>query len=142
VSGYLVDTDVLSETQKPRPSAGVLRWLRDREPELYTSAVVIGEIAWGIERLPNGKKRRDLTAWLHDKIIPRMEGRILRFDTRVALEWGTLQAELESSGARMPWRDSVIAATVRRHRLVLATRKRKDYTRARVELLDPFAAET
>jgi predicted nucleic acid-binding protein len=56
---YLVDTDVLSEPQKPRPHQAVLDWLREHEAELYTSAIVIGEIAWGIERLANGKKRHD-----------------------------------------------------------------------------------
>ena len=67
-----------------------------------------------------------------------MEGRILRFDTRVALVWGQLQAELESAGTPMPWRDSVIAATTRRHDLSLATRNVKDYRRAGIELVNPF----
>jgi predicted nucleic acid-binding protein len=139
VSGYLVDTDVLSEPQKPRPHGGVLRWLREHEADLYTSAVVIGELAWGIARLPSGKKRRDLASWLRDGVIASMEGRILRFDTRVALEWGALQAQLEAKGRPMPWRDSVIAATARRHALVLATRNAKDYRHATVEVKDPFA---
>ena len=84
MSGYLVDTDVLSEPQKPRPAVAVIAWLREREPLLYTSAIIIGEIAWGIERLATGKKRRELEQWLHQRVIPKMEGRILRFDTRVA----------------------------------------------------------
>ena len=136
MSGYLVDTDVLSEAQKPKPAATAIGWLRDHEADLYTSAVVIGEIAWGIERLAKGKKRTDLGAWLHGKVIPKMEGRILRFDTRVALEWGVLQAELEATGHRMPWRDSVIASTARRHRLVLATRNAKDYEHAGIDLVN------
>jgi predicted nucleic acid-binding protein len=138
VSGYLVDTNVLSEAQKPTPNPAVVTWLRDHETELYTSAVVIGEIAWGIDRLANGKKRRDLVQWLHAKVIPRMEGRILRFDTRVALTWGELQARLETSGRLMPWRDSVIAATALRHGLVVATRNERDYKHARLDLLNPF----
>jgi predicted nucleic acid-binding protein len=138
VSGYLVDTDVLSEPQKPHPHEAVLAWLREHEAELYTSAIVIGEIAWGIERLANGKKRRDLAGWLHDKVIPKLEGRILRFDTRVALEWGVLQAKLDARGQRMPWRDSVIAATARRHDLVVVTRNVKDYKHAALDLVNPF----
>lgn len=138
MSGYLVDTDVLSEPQKPRPHEAVLAWLRDHEAELYTSAIVIGEIAWGIQRLANGKKRQALVGWLHDNVIPRMEGRILRFDTRVALEWGVLQAKLDVGGQRMPWRDSVIAATARRHDLAVATRNVKDYKHAALDLVNPF----
>jgi predicted nucleic acid-binding protein len=138
VSGCLVDTDVLSEPQKPRPHEAVLAWLREHEAELYTSAIVIGEIAWGIQRLPSGKKRHDLVSWLHDKVIPRMEGRILRFDTCVALEWGVLQTKLDARGQRMPWRDSAIAATARRHNLVVATRNVKDYRYAALDLVNPF----
>jgi toxin FitB len=138
VSGYLIDTDVLSEPQKPRPHEGVLAWLRKHEAELYTSAIVVGEIAWGIQRLANGKKRRDLEGWLHEKVIPRMEGRILRFDTRVALEWGVLQAALDARGQRMPWRDGVIAATARRHDLPVVTRNVKDFKHAALDLVNPF----
>lgn len=139
MSGYLVDADVLSETQKPKPNAAVLLWLREHEADLYTSAVVVGEIAWGIERLASGKKRRDLEQWLHSRVIPKMEGRILRFDTRVALAWGELQAQLESRGTPMPWRDSVIAATARRHDLAVATRNETDYRYAGLDLINPFA---
>ena len=138
MSGYLVDADVLSEPQKPKPDQAALAWLRAHEADLYTSAVVIGEIAWGIQRLVNGKKRRELAAWLHDTVIPRMEGRILRFDTRVALEWGELQAKLESLGKPMPWRDSVIAATARRHGLSLVTRNLKDYKNGGIDVVNPF----
>ena len=139
MSGFLVDTNVLSEPQNARPNTHVIAWLRAHETDLYTSAVVIGEIAWGIGRLPNGKKRRDLTQWLRANVIPRMEGRILRFDTRVALEWGLLQATLEGAGRRMPWRDSVIAATARRHGLALVTRNVKDYRHAELDLVNPIA---
>jgi predicted nucleic acid-binding protein len=62
----------------------------------------------------------------------------LRFDTRVAVERGALQAALESRGRRMPWRDSVIAATARRHALAIATRNVKDYKYAGVDVVNPF----
>jgi predicted nucleic acid-binding protein len=85
VSGFLVDADVLSESTRPRPHAGVPSWLERNEAQLYTSAVVIGEIATGIFRLPRGRKRDGLERWLERELLPRFEGSILRFDTRVAL---------------------------------------------------------
>jgi toxin FitB len=142
VSGFLVDADVLSEPQKAKPTANVLTWLRKHEEQLYTSAIVVGEIAWGIERLADGKKRRALARWLDEDVIPTMDGRILRFDTRVALEWGKLQAKLESVGRRMPWRDSAVAATARRHGLTLVTRNIKDYQHTGLELVNPFSTTT
>ena len=138
MTGYLVDTDVLSEPEKAQPHDGAIAWLREHEAGLYTSAVVIGELAWGIQRLAAGRKRTELAAWLHDKVIPRFDARILRFDTRVAVEWGTLQASLESRGRRMPRRDSAIAATARRHALTIATRNVKDYKHAGVDVVNPF----
>ena len=140
MSGYLIDANVFSETQKPAPSSAVVNWLREHEADVYTSAVVIGEIAWGIERLAAGKRRRALTQWLHEQVIPRMEGRILRFDTRVALVWGQLQARLEANGKPMPWRDSVIAATALRHDLAVATRNKRDYEHAGLDVVNPFAS--
>ena len=142
MSGFLVDADVLSEPQKAKPTANVLAWLRKHEERLHTSAIVVGEIAWGIERLADGKKRRALARWLDEEVIPTMDGRILRFDTRVALEWGKLQAHLESVGRRMPWRDSAVAATARRHALTLVTRNIKDYQYAGLELVNPFSTTT
>lgn len=139
MSGYLIDTDVLCEPQKQKPRVAVLEWLRKHEADLYTSSIVVGEIAWGIERLPKGRKRDELATWLREELIPRMDGRILRFDTRVALEWGALQAGLERAGKKMPWRDSAIASTARRHGLRIATHNTKDYKQAGVDLVNPFA---
>jgi toxin FitB len=138
MSGFLVDTDVLSEPQKARPRESVIAWLRRHEADLYTSAVVIGELSWGIQRLSKGRKRDALTKWLDESVLPRMEGRILRLDTRGALEWGALQARLEIAGRQMPWRDSVIAATARRHGLKMATRNLKDYRAAGLHVVNPF----
>ncbi|MEO8845711.1 MAG: type II toxin-antitoxin system VapC family toxin [Kofleriaceae bacterium] len=139
MSGFLVDADVLSEPQRARPTANVLDWLREHEEQLYTSAIVVGELAWGIERLADGNKRRALARWLDQEVLPTMEGRILSFDTRVGLEWGKLQGRLEAAGRRMPWRDSAVAATARRHGLTLVTRNTKDYQSAALELVNPFS---
>src|SRR5207245_411555 len=75
LSEYLVDTDVLSEPRKVKPDDDVVSWLRAHEGNLFTSAVVIGEIAWGIERLPHSAKRRELTQWLHGRVLAAMAGR-------------------------------------------------------------------
>jgi len=138
LNGFLVDTDVLSEPSKTKPDAAVVAWLREHEADLYTSAVVIGELAWGVERLPAGRKRHDLEAWLTKGVIDKMAGRILRFDTRVALEWAALQGRLEGKGQPMPWRDSLIAATALRHRLIIATRNVRDYQRSMKAVVNPF----
>jgi predicted nucleic acid-binding protein len=138
VSGFLVDADILSESTRPRPHAGVLSWLERNEAQLYTSAVVIGEIATGIFRLARGKKRDGLERWLERELLPRFEGSILRFDTRVALQWAEMLADLEKRGRKMPLRDSLIAATALRHGLAIATRNVDDFRHISLRVVNPF----
>ena len=61
---YLVDTNVSSEPAKPKPDAKVIAWLRVNESRLYVSTVTIGEMRRGIERLPSGRRKTQLRAWL------------------------------------------------------------------------------
>ena len=128
MSGYLADTNVLSEPARPRPNARVLAWLERHESELYTSAFTIAEIAFGIAALPSGRKKKNLQRELQE-LLTRMEGRVLPFNKRVALEWGEMQAELRCAGRLMPLENSLIAATARRYGLVTPLGK----------LLDPLA---
>jgi predicted nucleic acid-binding protein len=62
---YLVDTNVLSEPQQKIPSLKVIEWLRHHEAQLYTSTIVIAEIAYGIDDLPLGRKRTSASARDH-----------------------------------------------------------------------------
>lgn len=70
MSGYLVDTNVISEFIKPQPDAQVIRWLEAADPEsLFASVIGFGEIRLGIEDLAPGKRRADLEQWL-DQGLP------------------------------------------------------------------------
>jgi hypothetical protein len=134
---YLVDTNVLSEPQQKIPSLKVIDWLRRHEAQLYTSTIVIAEIAYGIDDLPPGAKRVRLAAWLKE-IIELMQGRILSVNTRVALEWGRLAAEAKRRNRPLPFRDSLIAATARRYQLRIATQNVRDFLRAGIDTVNPF----
>ena len=65
---YLVDTNVLSEPQQKIPSLKVIEWLRHHEAQLYTSTIVIAEIAYGIDDLPASGKRTRLENWLKETL--------------------------------------------------------------------------
>jgi predicted nucleic acid-binding protein len=84
----LLDTNVVSETTKPRPNASVLKWLESRSSsDLFVSVLTLGEIAHGIERLPGGAKRERLHVWhagLHQRAFA---GRILDVTRPIALDW-------------------------------------------------------
>ena len=134
--GWLIDTDILSERARKRPDTRVLAWLEENAADVYTSSHTIGEIQAGIGFLPDGAKKRALQAWLNG-LMDAMEGRILNFNTSVAMVWGRQEAEFKRKGCPMPMPDSFIAATARRHNLVIVTRNVADFTRPGLKVFDP-----
>lgn len=135
---YLIDTNVFSELAKPKPDPAVVAWLRDHEPQLYVSAITIGELRRGIERLAAGKKKTALQTWLSG-ICERMDGRVLGFNAGVAHVCGQLMADWEKKGVMLPSLDSQIAATARRHRLTVVTRNVADFEKTGVKIVNPFS---
>ena len=94
---FLLDTNVLSDPTRPRPSAKVDAWMAAHQSRLYTSAITIGELRRGIELLPAGPKRTGLENWLEDVLVT-MDGRVLAYNTRVAETRGVMMAGLERRG--------------------------------------------
>ena len=135
---FLVDTNVFSESVKPQPDAKVIAWLRANESALYVSAITIGEIRRGIERLPAGRRKTQLRAWLV-ALCDCMKGRVLSFNTGTAQVWGQLKAKWDAAGISVPSLDSQIAATAQRHQLTVVTRNITDFAKTGVKLLNPFA---
>lgn len=136
---YLLDTCVLSELVKKTPSAHVIRWLRrQNEQHLYISALTIGEIAKGIERLPNSAKKATLSAWLEKDLLNRFEGRIFDVDHEVAAAWGRLAGESEGKRKTLSPIDGLISATALVHDCILVTRNTGDMPIAPTNLLNPW----
>jgi len=134
---FLVDTNIISEAVSKKPNPEVVRWLQENEPVLYISAITIGELRRGIERLPKGRRRQALTEWL-TRICEIMKGRVLSFNTSVAHVWGQLKAKWDAQGQVVPSLDSQIAATAVRHGLTLVTRDEKHFNATGVRVLNPF----
>lgn len=135
---YLVDTDVIVEIRKLEPDRGVAAWW-DRVPahELFLSAVTIGELQRGVERL---RERRDdkqadrLHDWLAG-ITARFGDRILPVTAAVTSAWGR-QDTMESVSVL----DGLIAATASVNGLVVVTRRSGDVAMAGARVLNPYAA--
>ena len=118
----LVDTKFLSELARPRPDETVVEWLRRNEPNLYVSAITIGELRRGIDSLAAGARRTSLQKWLTG-LCDRMEGRVLSFNLATAHVWDQLVARWAKSGQAVPAIDSQVAGAVSISRLTLTTRK-------------------
>jgi len=134
---FLVDTNVLSESAKRQPDAGVMAWLRENEREIYVSTITIGELRRGIERLPEGARKTKLRHWLQ-ALCDCMKGRVLAFSTSSAHVWGQLKAKGDAAGFVIPTLDSQIAAIAKRHGLTVVTRNIGDFLKTGVKVLNPF----
>ncbi len=133
---YLVDTNVLSETTRPNPDPGVIEWLRAHEQDIAVNPIVLGEVWFGIRLLAPSRRRDALERWF-DEVVRRI--RCVPLDAGTGLRWGELLAGLRARSRSMPVKDSLIAATAIAHGMVVATRNRKDFEPAGVEIVDPFS---
>jgi predicted nucleic acid-binding protein len=133
---YLVDANVLSEATKPSPELKVLDWLRANEAELAVDPIILGEIRFGIDRMPPGPRRKRLELWFAEGVVNLV---CLPLDAATGIRWAQLLAKLRASGSAMPFKDSLIAATALVHGLTIATRNSRDFQRAGVKVFDPFA---
>lgn len=120
---FLIDTNIVSETTRPRPHPGVMAWLAGvDEDRVYLSVVTLAEVRHGIERLPAGQRRRRLDAWLREDLVLRFEGRILPISAEIADAWGRIVAHRDTIGRPIGVMDAFIAATAATHALTLVTR--------------------
>jgi predicted nucleic acid-binding protein len=138
VSGFLLDTNVISELVRPKAEPKVRAWVASTDESLlYLSVLTFGEIRKGIVALQNASRRVELEAWLDGDLTLRFSNRILAIDQAVADRWGRLAAQ---AGAKspLPAIDGLIAATALHYNLTLVTRNTKDVAATGVPLFDPW----
>ncbi len=140
MSGFLLDTNVISELIKARPAPGVVRWVDSvDESSVFLSVLTLGEIEKGIAALAQSSRRRRLEAWLEAELLPRFAERIVPVDDAVARRWGRLAGETEERGRGvLPVIDGLLATTALVHELVLVTRNSKDFAATGVAVLNPW----
>ena len=139
MSGWLLDTNVLSELRRPRPEPRVAAFVAAQPLDrLHVSIVTFAEIRYGIEVIADPARRADLHDWLANRIRPLFQQRTLPLSEDVMLKWRLLVAEGRKSGHTFSQPDLVIAATALLHDLVVVTRNEADYRLAGVQLLNPW----
>jgi len=122
---YLLDTNVISELRNDNCNAMVEKNIGKISREnLYISAISVGEIIYGIEKLTEGKKKHILHTWVENELLQWFEGNILILDMDTVIEWGRLRARHTRT---LPVIDSLIAASAITHHMTLLTRNAKDF---------------
>ena len=141
MSGFLLDTNCISELLRPKPDAGVLAWMElADERMLHLSDLTFGEIRKGLALLPQGKRRTRLEVWLEVELQARFAGRIVPIDASVADRWGQIAADAERKGRGLPVIDGLLAATALHHNMTVVTRNVGDFASSQIRVVNPWEA--
>lgn len=139
MSGWLLDTNVLSELRRPRPQARVLSFIASqRLDDLFVSTVTLAEIRFGIEAVGSAVRRAELNEWLRHRVRPMFDQRVLEVTEDVMLKWRLLVEEGRKVGHTFSQPDLIIAATALHHGLTVVTRDTADYAHSRVPMFNPW----
>lgn len=143
MSGYLLDTNVLSEMTRPVPSPQVMEWLDSvEESQLYLSVLTLGEIRKGLTVLVSGRRRSTLESWLDAELKVRFAERVLSVTSPIAERWGRLAGEAQRRGAALPVIGGLLAATAFHHNLTVVSRNVRDFALPGLATFNPWDDET
>jgi len=142
VTGWLLDTNVLSELRRPKPEAKVVRFVSGRSLDLlYVSIVTFAELRFGIELVKDVARRMELNEWVEHKLRPMFEDRVLEISEEIMLKWRLLVEEGRKSGHTFSQPDLLIAATALHHGLTIVSRDTREYEMANVPVLNPWTTK-
>jgi predicted nucleic acid-binding protein len=134
-----LDTNVISELARQVPDPGVVSWLDSLEiSDVVTTAVTDAELRYGIARLPDGHRKRELTAVIRGILTEDFHGRVLPFDERASVQYADIVASRERTGSPIGVADAQIAAICRDLSAILATRNTADFEETGIELINPW----
>jgi toxin FitB len=139
VTGWLLDTNVLSELRRPKPDRKVVAFIAAQPLELlYVSALTLVEMRFGIEVVADATKRAELNDWLAHKVRPMFERRVLSVTEDIMFKWRLLVEDGRKAGYTFSQPDLIIAATALHHGLTVVTRNVSDYEQVRTRVFNPW----
>lgn len=139
MTGWILDTNIISELRRPKPEKKVAAFVRTQPLEaLYVSIVTLAEIRFGVELLTDAIRRAELNEWLDHKLRPMFEQRVLAITEDIMLKWRLMVEEGRKVGHTFSQPDLVIAATAQHHGLTVVSRDTEKYTAARVTVFNPW----
>jgi toxin FitB len=135
----VLDTNVLSESLKPKPDEAVLAWMAAQpRASLFTTTVVEAEILYGVRLLPAGARKDALRAAVEAIFDQDLVGRVIAFDRDCADAFADIAATRKALGRPISQFDAMIAAAARSRGAVLATRNWRDFTDCGIDVVDPW----
>ena len=141
MTGWLLDTNVLSEIRRRRPHRKVVAFVAEQPLELlHVSTVTLAEIRFGIELVTEVNRRAELHAWLTHRVRPLFAQRVLDVSEDVLFKWRLLVEEGRKSGHTYSQPDLFIAATALQYGMTVVSRDTSEYERAGAPVFNPWAS--
>lgn len=135
----VLDTNVILELMRRHTNERVLGWVDAQvQDELFVTAVTVGEIRYGIAKLPDGKRKSDLRAVADETLDVDFSDRILAFDRSAAEHYGNVVSQRDRSGRPISMADALIASICLSYNASLATRNVADFEGVGLELINPW----
>jgi hypothetical protein len=135
----VLDTNVVSALMRAAPDRAVIAWLDGQPPEsLWTTAITVFEVRFGIQALPAGKRRNALRGAFEDMLRSDLGGRVLDFDSPAAAASAEIAAKQRAAGRPVDVRDVQIAGIVAARRATLVTRNARHFEETGVGIVDPW----
>lgn len=137
----LLDTNVLSALMRREADPVVVSWLDRQPPEsIWTTAITVFEIRFGLEILASGRRRRSLEDAFAQALDQDFDGRVLPFDQSAAEAAAAIAAEQRRAGRPVEIRDVQIAGIAVARKASLATRNTRHFEGTGIALVDPWSS--
>jgi predicted nucleic acid-binding protein len=143
VTRYLLDTNIISNIIKPKPSESLITWMAEQADEdLFIASLTVAEVRRGVLEKPAGKRRDQLESWFSGPEGPQavFAGRVLPFDEKAGLAWARLMTEGRVKGRPRNALDMIIAAIAEANDCIMVTDNEKDF--AGLSILNPLRTAT
>ena len=136
----VLDTNVLSEVQKPVPNERVMAWLDAQEPgDLYVTAITAEELLFGAFILPAGDRRAWLIGTIEAILQDDFNGRVLPYDVTASQFYASRVSAARERGITIGHADGQIGAIVAAQREAkIATRDTGPFEAMRIEVINPW----
>lgn len=139
MTGWLLDTNILSELRRRKPERKVLAFVTVQPLELlHVSVVTFAEIRFGIDLVGDAGRRAELNDWLAHKVRPMFEQRVLAISEDIMLKWRLLVEDGRKARHTFSQPDLLIAATALHHGLTVVSRDVSEYQKARAPVMNPW----
>jgi toxin FitB len=139
---WLLDTNVISETRRIRPSLDVVNWIESiPSKQLFTSVVNLAELTYGAQKLDSYARREEVEIWIRLVVRPLFADRIFGVNESVLVRWQSITRQSNVSGKPSPGTDLLIAAVALENQLSVATRDTKPFVACGVPTFNPWTGE-